>query len=411
MSERSVDFCRCCDGENMTMFLALGAQPPANAFLKKEQLDKEIAFDLNTYACMDCGLIQIPNRIPDDFFRHYLYVPSASATMLKHFSTLASKLQSKFLKKSDDLLVDIGCNDGLLLKASHDLGIKTLGIDPADNIVALAKQKGLDVYGEYFNPETAKIVSDKYGRAKVITTSNTFNHIDDLRNFMEGIRILLHDNGVFIVEVPRAIEYKNKLMFDNIYHEHLSVFSVKSLQNLLTNFDMEIFDLEYIDVQGGSMRVFARVKSSEGEISGTVAEWLATEQKIGLFDPENYRNYKKSVDKIRDDLLLLLNKLEKEGKKIVGYGAPAKGNTLLNYFGIGPDRLPYLVDKNELKQGLYSPGMHIPVLSPDKIMEDKPDYLLILAWNFADEIIEQQDEYRKNGGKFILPIPEPRIVE
>lgn len=411
MSERSVDYCRCCGSENMTMFLPLGEQPPANAFLKKEELDKEVAFDLNTHACLDCGLIQIPNRIPDDFFRHYLYVPSASETMHRHFSTLASNLQRDYLKDKSDLLVDVGCNDGLLLKASHDLGINTLGIDPADNIVALAKQKGLDVYGEYFNPETAKIILDKYGYAKVITTSNTFNHIDDLRSFMEGIRTLLHEDGVFIVEVPRAIEYKNKLMFDNIYHEHLSVFSVKSLQDLYTSFDMEIIDLEYIDVQGGSMRVFATARSAGNEISNTVAEWLATEKETGLYDPETYKNYKKSVDKIRDDLMLMLDKLKAEGKRVAGYGAPAKGNTLLNYYGIGPDRLPYLVDKNQLKQGLYSPGMHIPVLSVDKIMEDKPDYLLILAWNFADEIMEQQEAYRKNGGKFILPLPEPKIID
>lgn len=411
MTERAVDYCRCCKSENMMMFLPLGAQPPANAFLREDQLGSESVFDLNTHACLDCGLIQIPNRIPDDFFRHYLYIPSASATMHEHFSQLADDIKNKFINNNDDLLVDIGCNDGLLLKASHDLGINTLGIDPAENIVDLAREKGLEIYSEYFNPESALTVVNQYGKARVITTSNTFNHIDDLDGFMEGIRILLDDYGVFIIEVPRAIEYKNKLMFDNIYHEHLSVFSVKSLSDLLSRYNMEIFDLEYIDVQGGSMRVFVRWIIPDAAISGVLEEWLAIEKEIGLTDADMYRNYKADVDKIRDELLALLDELIAQGKKIAGYSAPAKGNTLLNYYGIGTDRLPYLVDKNELKQGLYSPGMHIPVVSPEKIMEDKPDFLLILAWNFADEIMGQQDEYRNNGGKFILPIPEPRIVE
>lgn len=288
----------------MTMFLPLGAHPPANAFLKEEELKEEVTFELNTYACVDCGLIQIPNRIPDDFFRHYLYVPSASATMHVHFTSLAKKLQDRYLKDKDDLLIDVGCNDGLLLKAAHDIGINTLGVDPAENIGKIAKEKGLEIYGEYFNPDTAKIALEKYGPATVITTSNTFNHIDDLRGFMEGVRVILKKEGVFIVEVPRAIEYKTKLMFDNIYHEHLSVFSVKSLKDLYADFDMEIFDLEYIDVQGGSMRVFARAKSVESEISDTVGEWLENEAKLGLYTKENYENYKVQIDVFRRNLCL-----------------------------------------------------------------------------------------------------------
>lgn len=411
MTERAADYCRCCLSENMTMFLPLGPQPPANAFLREDQFASETSFDLNTYACLDCGLVQIPDRVPEDFFRHYLYFPSASPMMSGHFSNLAGKINDRFIKRGNDLLVDIGCNDGLFLKASHDLGIRTLGIDPAENIVALAKQKGLEIYSEYFYPDSARDVLDKYGKATVITSNNTFNHIDDLDRFMEGIRILLDDAGVFIIEVPRAIEYRNKLMFDNIYHEHTSVFSVKSLKDLYARHDMEIFDLEYIDVQGGSMRVFARKITPGAGISETLDEWLAIEKEIGLTDPEMYKNYKSQVDEIRDELLAMLDELITGGKKIAGYGAPAKGNTLLNYYGIGPDRLPYLADRNELKQGLFTPKMHIPVVSPDRILQDRPDYLLILAWNFADEIIRQQEEYRQQGGKFILPIPKPEIVD
>lgn len=411
MSERGSNYCRCCESEKMTMFLPLGSQPPANSFLTEAQLSEpEACFELNTCACLDCGLIQIPNRIPDDFFRHYLYIPSASSTMYRHFSTLAEKLQGRFLSKSDALLVDIGCNDGLLLKSAHDLGIKTLGVDPADNIVAMAKEKGLDVVGEYFNPETARLIHSKYGAATVITSSNTFNHIDNLHQFMEGIKILLAENGVFIIEVPQAIEYVNKLMFDNIYHEHLSVFSVKSLQQLYAKFGMEIFEIEPIDVQGGSMRVFARIANSGTSSSSAIADWLKKEQEIGLLDKATYVAYKKSVDGIRDQLKDLLRNLKKQGKKVIGYGAPAKGNTLLNYYGIGPETLDYLADKSPLKQGLYSPGMHIPIVLPDEIAKDKPDYMLILAWNFADEIMEQQKGFSAAGGKFILPIPRPEVI-
>lgn len=410
MTERAVDICRCCGSRNMLMFLPLGAQPPANAFLKAEQFAEEKAFELNTHACLDCGLIQIPNRIPDDFFRHYLYIPSAAATMYGHFARLAEQLQERYLQDPGDLLVDVGCNDGLLLKSAHDLGIRTLGIDPAENIGALAREKGLDVYGEYFNPDTAADVAASYGKASVITTSNTFNHIDDLDGFMAGVRLLLDEGGVFIVEVPRAIEYHSKSMFDNIYHEHLSVFSVRSLQALYAKFDMVIFDIEYIDVQGGSMRVFARAGAADPAVSDTVGEWLAVEESMGLTAPETYSQYRARVDGLRSELLALLDGLLAQGRRIAGYGAPAKGNTLLNYYGIGPERIPYLADKNPLKQGLYSPGMHIPVVAPDRIAEDRPDYLLILAWNFADEIIAQQADYRASGGQFILPIPRPEIV-
>lgn len=411
MSERGLNLCRCCESKRMTLFMPLGSQPPANSFLTKAQISEpEACFDLNTCACLNCGLVQIPNRIPDDFFRHYLYIPSASTTMYRHFSTLAEKLQKRYLSSPDSLLVDIGCNDGLLLKSAHDLGIKTLGVDPADNIVVMAKEKGLDVVGEYFNPGIAQLIYSNHGPATVITSSNTFNHIDDLHQFMEGVKILLAENGVFIIEVPQAIEYLNKLMFDNIYHEHLSVFSVKSLQQLYAGFGMEIVEIEPIDVQGGSMRVFARNIDSESRPSSAIADWLLREQEIGLLNEPTYFAYKESVDSIRDQLKDLLKNLKYQGKKIIGYGAPAKGNTLLNYYGIGPETLDYLADKSPLKQGLYSPGMHIPIVSPDEIAKDKPDYMLILAWNFADEIMEQQRDFSAAGGKFIIPIPRPKVI-
>ncbi|MCR8915762.1 methyltransferase domain-containing protein [Marinobacter panjinensis] len=410
MSERASHFCRCCESTDMFMFLPLGPHGPAQGFLEREKLHKEKLFDLNTHACLQCGLIQVPNRLPPDFFRHYLWVPSTGALAHVHFADLAKKIKSTLLTNSEDLFVDIGCNDGLLLKSANDVGIKTLGIDPAENIGQMAKEKNLTVISEYFNAETAKLALKQHGKAKVITSNNTFNHIDNLHDFMDGIRILLKQDGTFIVEVPQALQYFNNLMFDNIYHEHVSVFSVKSLSDLYRGFGMEIYDIESIDVQGGSMRVYARFADDEVTISPYVQEWLDEEKKAGLLDANAYKRFETSVEGIRDKLLSILDDLKAEGKSIIGYGASAKGNTLLNYYGIGTETLPVIVDKNTLKHGLYSPGMHIPVRPVEAIAEENPDYILILAWNFANEVMTQQEEYRRGGGKFIIPLPKPRVV-
>lgn len=410
MSERATSYCRCCHSEDMLMFLPLGLHGPAQGFLKLSQIDDETLFELNTHACLQCGLIQVPNRIPPDFFRHYLYVPSTATQMHKHFGDLAGLLKERFLTASGNLFVDVGCNDGLLLKAAHDIGCKTLGIDPAENIGQLAKDKGLDVISEYFSPEIAKIARDQYGAATVITSNNTFNHIDDLDNFMQGVKILLADNGVFVVEVPQAIEYMNKLMFDNIYHEHLSVFSVKSLKDLYARFDMEIFDIDPLSVQGGSMRVYARHRQDGATQPAKIGVWLEKERQIGLLDRDAYARYKAKVETIRDELLEILRDIKAQGKKVIGYGAAAKGNTLLNYYQIGSDTLDFIADKNQLKHGMYSPGMHIPVVSTDEIARAKPDYMLILAWNLADEIMAQQSDFKAGGGRFIIPFPKPVII-
>lgn len=400
--------CRACKCENVMMYLPLGSHPPGNAFLRAHQLDQpECRFDLDTHVCLRCGLVQIPNKIPRGFFEHYLYTPSASDTMHLHFAEFAKRVRERFLNDAD-LLVDIGCNDGLFLSAAQGMGIRTLGVDPAANIAELAREKGLSVITRYFNPETAEHILATHGKAQVIVTTNALNHVDDLHVFMEGVIALLAPDGVFAVEVPQVLTFLERNEFDTIYHEHLSVFSIKSLADLFRFFDMSIFDIEELEVHGGSMRVYAGRGGPAGV--GVVEDWLARERAAGLFETKTYTRAAESAVRIRDRLLSLLDELHRAGQRIAAYGASAKGNTLLNYCGIGTDLLEYVVDRNPLKHGLYSPGMHIPVVGPEMLAADRPDYLLLLAWNLAEEIMRQQGEFRARGGRFILPLPYPEVV-
>ena len=395
----------------MYMFLPLGSHPPANAFLRGEQLSTGApAFGLDTHACLSCGLIQVPNVIPADFFREYVYVPSAAATMHEHFAALAGSVKKTLLPNPGDLVVDIGSNDGLFLSRLNALGARTLGIEPARNLTEIARGRGVEVYNEYFTPATAAEVRTQYGPATVIVTTNTFNHIDDLHEFMAGVTTLLAEAGTFIIEVPHAGDLIEKNEFDTVYHEHVSEFTVKSLVDLFAFFDMDVVDIERLPVHGGSMRVFGRRRAAGTQVSPVVGEWLDAEKRARLFEAATYDAFAERVKTIRTGLLAMLADLKKRGQRIAGYGAPAKGNTLLNYYGIGPDTLMYLADRNPLKHGLYSPGMHIPVVPAERVLQDQPDYLLILAWNFKDEIMQQQEEFRRRGGRFIVPIPEPQVV-
>ena len=403
--------CRACQSNRLDLFLPLGSHPLANGFLKKEQLmEEEALFPLDTHVCLECGLIQVRDNVPAGYFRNYVYVPSASEGMRDHFDCYASMLDSEYLNGPESLTIDIGCNDGLLLKCLKDLGARTLGVDPATNIVQMARQQGINVVNEYFGVEVARNIKSTHGSAAVIVANNTFHHVDDLDSFTESVNILLDDDGVFVIEVPHALELVEQNEFDGIYHEHVSQFTAKSFVDHFQRHDLQVFHIDSLDIHGGSMRVFARKLKGEKTIPRDVSQWIAREEERGLFSTATYEAFRMRVEKIRGELMALLRQLKAECKTLAGYGASARGNTLLNYYGIGTDILDYIVDRNSLKQGLYTPGTHIPVYPVEKLLEDRPDYLLVLAWNFADEIIRQQQEYAQLGGNFILPIPEPRIV-
>jgi hypothetical protein len=407
-----MDVCRACKSTNLYMFLPLGDHPPANAFLTPAQAAKgpQPVFPLDVTACLNCGVVIVPDMLPPDFFQDYHYVPSASATMHAHFANFAKLVKERHAGGSGKLVVDIGCNDGLFLKACADLGVDTLGVEPAANIAAMARAKGLEIVNEYFGADNAHAIKAKYGPATVITTTNTFNHIDDLHAFMRGVDVLLDEGGTFIVEVPQALELVEKNEFDTVYHEHMSTFSVTSLAKLYRFFGMRIVQVDVLPIHGGSMRVSAQRRPESAAEVPEVQRWLDLERDHGLFKSETYDALAARVHRIRTELLDLLHGLKAQGKRLAGYGAPAKGNTLLNYYGIGPDLLEYLADRNHLKQGKLSPGMLIPVVPAERVLETQPDYLLILAWNFGDEIMQQQAEYQRRGGKFILPIPTPQVI-
>lgn len=402
--------CRACGAPNPYLFLEYGDHSPAQMLIRPDDLNKEQpSYPLNAQACLNCGLIAVADQIPADFFKHYLYVPSGAATMHAHFDDFADVIAQR--AGTNELIVDIGSNDGLLLAACNKRGCTTLGFDPAENIAKLAAQRGVETHIDYFHPASAREVLEKRGPAKVITTTNTFNHIGDLHSFMEAVCILLQDDGSFIIEVPWAKEMLERAEFDNMYHEHVSEFSVLSMVKLAEAFGLEVSDVTFLKgIHGGSIRVFMTRTSANFPIGENVARLLAEEAATGMLDQATYDARKAEFDKIGEDLRAIASDLKTQGKTIAGYGASARGNTVITYFGLGSDYLDFLVDKNPLKQGMYSPNTRIPVKPVEAIDEDNPDVLLMLAWNFFDEIYEQQEAFRARGGKFLVPFPKPRLV-
>lgn len=401
--------CRACLTPDPFLFLPLGDHAPAQMLIRPGEEDREQpAFPLNTQVCLNCGLIQVADQIPEGFFTHYLYIPSGAATMHTHFDGLADVLKEV---AGDDLIVDIGCNDGLLLSKLNAMGAKTLGVDPAANIAELAREKGVEVHVSYFTPDEAEKLRAERGAAKAIVTTNTFNHIGDLHTFMKGVVTMLADDGAFVIEVPRAKEYLEHTEFDNIYHEHVSEFSLLSLAKLGEAFDLDVTDVHHFpNIHGGSMRVFMRPKAAGFAPKPVVQEMLDEERDAGMLERESYTALVERVDAMGAELRGMLDALKAEGKKIAGYGASARGNTLITYYGIGRNYLDFLVDKNPLKHDHFSPNTRIPIKDVDAIETEKPDVLFVLAWNFFDEIREQQADFVARGGKFIVPLPTPRLV-
>ncbi len=408
---KKIDSCRVCKANNFTKVFSFGPTPLANAFLTKERVDREEYFyPLDVFFCNNCKFLTLGHVVsPVELFKDYVYVSSTSQVFISHFRTFSKEVYERFKLMEKSLVVDIGSNDGILLKPFKDLGIKVLGIEPASKIAALARKKGIETISKFFSVQLARKIVSQYGLAKIATATNVFAHIDDLDEVINGLDILLEKDGVFIMEAPYLVDFLEKRYFDLVYHEHLSYWSVKSLITLFKRFDMEVFDVQKVAVHGGTIRAFI-AKNGIYKKTKSVEKFLALEKKYKLEKKETYLQFEEEVLANKIKLLALLRKIKSENKKIVGYGAPAKGNTLLNYFSIGQEFLDYIIDDSSWKQGLYSPGKRIPVVSSSVLKDDKVDYILILAWNFAESIMKNNADFSRKGGRFIIPAPTPVII-
>ena len=404
--------CRICSSNNLKLILDLGEQPPSNAFIKKEDLEKpEDKFPLRLYLCKECYLLQLLDIVDKEIlFKEYLYLTSASKPSVNHFKKYAYDVYEEFLKQSkNSLVIEIGSNDGTLLKEFKKLGATVLGIEPAKNIAKIANDAGITTENTFLNYDIVKKKSLEK-KAAIIVGNNVFGHIDDLKEFMKCVKMLSKEKGVFIFEVPYLLNLIQKLEFDTVYHEHLSYFSLIPLMRLMDEFNLEIFDVKKQKVHGGTIRVFV---SEKNNFKKTInfEKMIKFEKEFGINEIQTYQKFSENVKELKNKLQNELLKFKKEGKIIFGYGAPAKGNVLLNYCNIGTEFLDYIIDTTPLKQGLYTPGMHIPVKS-DKENIEKPSQqiALLLAWNYEEEIINKEELFLKNGGKFLIPIPTPKII-
>lgn len=405
------DNCRVCKSKDVISFLDLGLVPSAGGFIKKEDIPKEKLYPLKVYFCRNCSLVQVMDIIPpEELFLDYRYLSSTTITLHKHFEELAKKLKDKYKLGKDALVLEIGTNDGVFLKPMADLGVRTLGFEPAKNISKIATAKGLRIVNDFFNEKNAKETLKKDGNADMIVANNVFAHIDDLDDVMKGIKTMLKDEGVFVFEVHYIVDLLEKVQYDTIYHEHLCYYSVHALQHLMNRWNMEIVDVERIPIHSGSIRVYTKNKGKE-KISKNVFDLIELENEKGIKDIKTYIDFSNKVEKKKGELVKLLKSLKKDGKIIVGYGAAGRATILLSYCKIGPDLLDYVVDESPERVGRVIPGVHILILRPDKISESKPDFIMILAWSYSEEIIDKQKEFIKKGGKVIIPLPEIKIID
>ena len=400
--------CRLCNNERLIPLLNLGKTPLANSYPPKEQLGNEEEFPLEIALCDSCKLVTLTFVAdPKTMFSDYLYVTSTTKTFQLHFTKMAEDLIRQFKLNNNSLVVDIGSNDGLLLSGFKKMGAKVVGVEPATNLAKLANQAGIETLNDFFNEGTVEEIIKKQGKADIITATNVFAHIDDIQSVTHNVKKLLKDEGVFVIEAAYLIDMINQMTFDSIYHEHLCYYSLTPLANFFKRFNMRVFDVKHVDTHGGSLRVFVCNQNSRHHESPDVQKMLDNE--IAANKVENLKAFASRVTHTKKALVDCIKSLKSQGKKIAGYGAPAKATTLLNFCGLDSSDIDYIVDDNPMKVGLHLPGTKIPIVSSKSLDEKNPDYILILAWNFSKEIMEKTKRYHDQGIKYIIPVPEATI--
>jgi hypothetical protein len=405
--------CRLCGSTNTASVVDLGATPPCERFLTAEQLDEpEATFPLHLIVCTECWLAQIPPLIdPDDTFTEYAYFSSFSTSWVEHAKRFVDGSVVRLGLNEKSFVVEVASNDGYLLKHVVGHGIRCLGVEPSVNVGQAARDAGVPTLTAFLSEETGRRVREEHGPADLVAANNVYAHIPDVLGFTQGLRALVADDGWVSIEVQHLLTLIEKNQYDTIYHEHFQYYTVESARRALATGGLSVVDVELVPTHGGSIRLWARPAEVAGEPSERMTDVLEQEKAAGLHELSGYTEFAERVTRVRLDLLKFLIEARNDGKTVVGYGAPGKGNTLLNHCGIRTDLLSYTVDRNPYKHGRFTPGTRIPVLPPERIEADRPDYVLVLPWNLREELTEQLSFVGAWGGKLVFPIPRLEIVE
>ena len=399
--------CRSCNKEEFLEFISLNSQPPANAFLKESDFGKEVLYPLDVTCCSNCLLVQLTDEsyIPrDKLFLDYAYASSISGGLRNHFTELADKIKSEFNPK---VVVDIGSNDGVLLKPLLELGCEAIGVEPAGNLAKQANNNGLATICSYFDRDTVNKIISNNGKADIVVASNVFAHLDEYHDIIENVKRMLSEDGTYIVEVQYFADMIRDMTFDNIYHEHVLYYTIHSMINLFDKHNMTVYNVEKIPTHGGSVRAYiSEGKSPQQSVNDLIKE----EKENGIDNLQTLEKFNDKLQKNIKEIRELFNRLNKENKRIFGYGAPAKSSTMINSIGLNNNSVELIIEDSPLKQGLFTPGSHIPITGPEILEKETPDYLMIFAWNYADEIIKKVEEkYSKMN--YIIPMPELKIIQ
>ena len=404
--------CRFCKRPLRFTLVDLGMSPLCESYLSVEQLNQgESFYPLHAFVCENCFLVQLEEYVSrENIFTEYAYFSSYADTWLEHSKKYAHMVSGRFNLNQDSFVVEVASNDGYLLQYFIQLGIPVLGIEPAKNVAKVAVEKGVPTLMEFFGRELATRLRNEGKQADLIAGNNVLAQVPDINDFVAGLKILLKPGGVITIEFPHLMNLIEQNQFDTMYHEHFSYFSFITAEKIFSAHGLTLFDVEELPTHGGSLRIYARHTEDESKpLTERAMEMHGREVRAGFADMEHYSAFGEKVKETKRKLLSFLIDARRAGKTVVGYGAPGKGNTLLNYCGVRTDFLDYTVDRNPYKHGKFLPGTHIPIFTPEKITETRPDYVLILPWNFKDEIMEQMSQIREWGGKFVVPIPELKV--